>query len=114
MSDGSSESFQPQRETDKPLVRLIYMALFWFFGSVSFSLAVFLGAVQFAFQLVGSKGRDAKNEELRRFSTSLAHYVLECLFFIVYARETKPFPFSPFPQPASTSGPVAHPEPQAP
>ena len=75
------------------LTRLLYMAVFWLLGYIAFSLAIFLGAVQFVLVLVTGN----KNEELRGFSRNLIQYVWECLAFIVYVREEKPFPFGRFP-----------------
>jgi hypothetical protein len=74
-------------------MRLLYMLCFWFLGNIAFSLSVFLGVVQFVVILVSGR----KNEELRQFSRNLIQFVWECLAFIVFAREEKPFPFGKFP-----------------
>ena len=74
-------------------MRFIYMLCFWFLGNIAFSLSVFLGVVQVVVILV----RGHKNEELRQFSRNLIQFVWECLAFIVFAREEKPFPFGKFP-----------------
>lgn len=74
-------------------IRLLYMVVFWFLGNVAFSVAIFLGAIQFVVILVTG----AKNEELRSFSRNLVQYVWECLAFVIFAREDKPFPLGKFP-----------------
>jgi hypothetical protein len=73
--------------------RLLYMVAFWFLGNIAFSIAIFLGAVQFVVILVTG----GKNEELRAFSRNLVQYVWECLAFVIFAREDKPFPLGKFP-----------------
>lgn len=74
-------------------IRLLYMVVFWFLGNVAFSVAIFLGAIQFVVILVTGD----KNEELRSFSRNLVQYVWECLAFVIFAREDKPFPLDKFP-----------------
>ncbi|ABS64262.1 hypothetical protein Plav_2654 [Parvibaculum lavamentivorans DS-1] len=74
-------------------IRFLYMIAFWFLGNVAFSVAIFLGAVQFIVILVTGE----KNEELRSFSRNLIQYVWECLAFVTFAREEKPFPLGRFP-----------------
>ena len=78
-------------------MRLLYMVVFWFLGNVAFSVAIFLGAVQFVVILVTGE----KNEELRSFSRNLVQYVWECLAFVIFAREDKPFPLGKFPSVSS-------------
>lgn len=73
--------------------RLLYMLGFWFLGNVAFSLAIFLGVVQFVVILL----RGEKNEDLRGFSRNLIQYVWEALAFVVFVQDEKPFPFGKFP-----------------
>ena len=73
--------------------RLLYMIAFWFLGHVAFSVAIFLAALQFVVVLITGE----KNEELRKFSRNLIQYVWECLAFVIFAREEKPFPLGRFP-----------------
>lgn len=101
MSDASTspDTDQPSIETDErePLwQRLLYMAGFWFLGNIAFSLSILLGAVQLIVVFLGGD----RNEELAKFSRRLITYVYECLSFIVFDRDEKPFPFGPFPDKA--------------
>ena len=74
-------------------IRFLYMIAFWFLGNPAFSVAIFLGALQFVVVLITAD----KNEELRKFSRNLIQYVWECLAFVIFAREEKPFPLGRFP-----------------
>lgn len=74
-------------------IRLLYMIGYWFLGNVAFSVAIFLGALQFVVVLITGN----KNEELRSFSRNLIQYVWECLAFVIFARDEKPFPLGRFP-----------------
>ena len=74
-------------------IRLLYMIGYWFLGNVAFSVAIFLGALQFVVVLITGN----KNEELRSFSRNLIQYVWECLAFVIFARDDKPFPLGRFP-----------------
>ncbi|MEQ9146460.1 MAG: DUF4389 domain-containing protein [Parvibaculaceae bacterium] len=102
MSDASASQgpeAKPQAEIEQeekePLwQRLLYMAGFWFLGNIAFSLSILLGAVQLVVVFLSG----SRNEELYGFSRRLIAYVFECLSFIVFDREDKPFPFGPFPE----------------
>ncbi len=103
MSDAStsSEPDAPRPETvtidqeeQEPLwQRLLYMAGFWFLGNIAFSLSILLGAVQLIVVFLSG----GKNEELLSFSRRLIAYVFECLSFITFDCDDKPFPFGAFP-----------------
>lgn len=102
MSDTSTDSGTPSGDdagsdvssARKELgIRLLYMIAFWFLGHVAFSVAIFLAALQFVVVLITGE----KNEELRKFSRNLIQYVWECLAFVIFAREEKPFPLGRFP-----------------
>ncbi|KAB7739223.1 DUF4389 domain-containing protein [Parvibaculum sedimenti] len=92
MSDTSSAPSEVTAQ--EPLwLRFIYMIAYALLAHVAFSLALFLGVVQ----LVVILATKEKNEELRNFSRNLVQYVGECLSFVIFAREEKPFPFGKFP-----------------
>lgn len=92
-AETGSGSFE--KDEQEPLwQRLLYMIGFWFLGNISFSLSILLGAVQLVVVFLGG----SRNEELAKFSRRLIEYVYECLSFIVFDREEKPFPFGPFPE----------------
>lgn len=91
MSDTSASSDITEQE---PIwLRFVYMIVFGFLAHVAFSLSLFLGVVQ----LVVILATKEKNEELRGFSRNLVHYVGDCLAYIVFARDEKPFPLGRFP-----------------
>jgi hypothetical protein len=98
-SDGGPENAQTAYDSDNPSerkelwIRFLYMIAFWFLGNIAFSVAIFLGALQFVVVLITG----SKNEELRGFSRNLIQYVWECLAFVIFAREEKPFPLGRFP-----------------
>jgi len=73
--------------------RLIYMLVFWLLGYVAFCISIFLAAVQLILLAV----KKEKNEELLGFTRNLIQYVWECLAYIIFARDEKPFPFGKFP-----------------
>ena len=84
----------PKDDVNEPLwQRLLYMLGFWFLGNIAFSVAILLGGIQFI--VIFLKGD--KNAELARFSRNLIRYVWECLAFVVFIKEDKPFPFTSFP-----------------
>jgi len=92
MSDTSSAPSDATAQ--EPLwLRFIYMIAYALLAHVAFSLALFLGVVQ----LVVILATKEKNEELRGFSRNLVQYVGECLSFVIFAREEKPFPLGKFP-----------------
>lgn len=94
-SDPSAEGTSPPKDdVNEPLwQRLLYMLGFWFLGNIAFSVAILLGGIQFIVVLL--KGE--KNAELARFSRNLIRYVWECLAFVVFVKDDKPFPFTSFP-----------------
>jgi hypothetical protein len=91
---GNSEDVKPVEQASEPLwQRLIYMLVFWLLGYVAFCLAIFLAAVQLVVLVINKK----KNEEIAAFSRNLIRYVWECLAFIIFAQDEKPFPLANFP-----------------
>lgn len=82
------------RDRKELLYRFLYMLAFWFLGNIAFSLSILTGAVQLAVILVTGK----QNEELRNFSRNLIQYVWQCLAFVTFSSEEKPFPLGSFPK----------------
>lgn len=94
-SEPSTEGMSSDTSVKEPLwLRFLYMLGFGILANIAFSLALFLGVVQIVLLLI----RKEKNEELLGFSRSLVAYVGECLNFIVFARDEKPFPLGKFPR----------------
>lgn len=94
-SEPSAEDMPNDTTVKEPLwLRFLYMLGFALLANIAFSLALFLGVVQIVLLLI----RKEKNEELLGFSRSLVAYVGECLGFIVFARDEKPFPLAKFPR----------------
>ena len=99
MSD-TSTSHEPSDEVPvdtaarEPLwLRFLYMIGFAILAHIAFSLTLFLGVVQ----IVLLASRKNLNEELIGFSRNLISYVGECLSYIVFVRDEKPFPLAKFP-----------------
>ncbi|MDO8289089.1 MAG: DUF4389 domain-containing protein [Parvibaculum sp.] len=99
MSDTSSSS-EPSIEAPKevsngePLwLRFVYMIGYGILGNIAFSLALFLGVVQIVLLLI----RKELNDEIAGFSRNLIAYVGECLSYVAFVREDKPFPLAKFP-----------------
>lgn len=94
-SEPSAEDVSSGTSVNEPLwLRFLYMLGFGLLANIAYSLALFLGVVQIVLLLI----RKEKNDELLGFSRSLVVYVGECLNFIIFAREEKPFPLAKFPR----------------
>tara|TARA_R110000868_G_scaffold73378_2_gene212890 strand:- start:6739 stop:7047 length:309 start_codon:yes stop_codon:yes gene_type:complete len=98
MSDTSthepSDEVPVEAGAGEPLwLRFAYMIGFGILAHIAFSLALFLGVVQIVLML----SRKELNEELLGFSRNLIAFVGECLSYIVFARDEKPFPLAKFP-----------------
>ncbi len=90
MSDTSASDMSAQ----EPMwLRFIYMIGFGILAHIAFSLTLFLGVVQLVVLLVTKE----KNAELLTFSRRLIAFIGECLAFIVFVRDDKPFPLGKFP-----------------
>jgi|GEM_PF-2331948 len=99
MSDTSSSS-EPSAEAPleteeaEPLwLRFVYMIGYAVLGHIAFSLALFLGVVQIVLLLI----RKEMNDEVTAFNRNLIAYVGECLSYVTFLREDKPFPLAKFP-----------------
>jgi len=74
-------------------LRLLFMIGYWFLGHLAFSVSVFLGALQFVVILI----RGEANTELKTFSGNLIQFVWQCLAYLTFNTNEKPFPLSRFP-----------------
>ena len=78
----------------KPLrVRLLYALGVGVLGYFTFNALVPLAIVQFVYYAV----HKSKNEEIAHFCENLLSYLGEVLAFMVFLKDTPPFPFAPFP-----------------
>ena len=74
--------------------RLVFMLLISIVLYVAFFITWFVIIAQFVFALI--TGND--NNNLRRLGSSLALFIRQCVSFLTYSADVKPFPFSDWPQ----------------
>lgn len=85
-------------------LRLLFMALYLVVGYFATIIAIMIGLVQAVIGFVAGES----NERLSLFTGSLNLYLYQILQFITYNSDTKPFPFSDWPdskQSSTDSGP---------
>lgn len=75
-------------------IRLIYMLLFVFATYLSMMVFWFVVVVQFLFALITGQ----PNPHIAKFSDVLCQYIAQCLGFLSFGTEEKPFPFDDFPE----------------
>lgn len=80
--------------SSKHWLRLLYMLLFALCLQLAGLVMWVLVGLQFLFALVS--GQD--NPKLRAFGDSLSRYIYDTLQFVSYNSESKPFPFSDWPE----------------
>ena len=101
MSDTSADNMAAGQEAPRiesqskePLwQRALFMVGFWILGYLAFYLAIIMGVLQLAYAVLSRE----RNEELKRFSRAVSTYLGQCLAFITFTRDEKPFPFDKFP-----------------
>ena len=74
--------------------RLVFMLLVSMVLYIAFFVTWFVIVAQFTFALI--TGND--NDNLRRLGGSLALFIRQCVSFLTYSNNIKPFPFSDWPQ----------------
>ena len=74
-------------------VRGIYILLFAFFLVVARVVTGAVVVIQFLFTVFTGK----TNTNLKNFGAMLSHYVYQCLLFVTYNSDDKPFPFDDWP-----------------
>jgi hypothetical protein len=77
-----------------PVARVFYALGFAFLAWVVLWILFVLALVQFVVLAINGQ----VNEELKNISASLVQYLWELLAFVVFVRDERPFPFSPFPK----------------
>ena len=91
--------------TPFPWERLLYSIGFGIVAWCVFWVVMVLAFMQFVLVLLQSVTASVTghpSEELKRFCLMMIQYLLELLAYITFARETPPFPFSPFPSAPQT------------
>ena len=68
--------------------RLLFMLGYWMLGNIAFSIAGLLGLAQ----LIVLWGRGRRHGGLEASGTLFADYAYECIEYIVFVRDDKPFP----------------------
>lgn len=74
--------------------RLVFMLLVSVVLYIAFFITWFVIVAQFTFAL--ATGKD--NDNLRRLGESLALFIRQCVSFLTYSDDMKPFPFNDWPQ----------------
>ena len=74
--------------------RLLFLIGYWWLGAIAFWLASVLGLAQ----LIMLWGWGQKHEGLRSSSALLVRYVCDCLAYITFASDDKPFPLGALPK----------------
>jgi hypothetical protein len=77
-----------------PLVRLFYAIGFAIVAWFVLWLLLVLTAAQFAIVAINGE----VNAELKSFCANLSRYLWQLLGYIVFAKDERPFPFTPFPK----------------
>ncbi|MCY4035680.1 MAG: DUF4389 domain-containing protein [Hyphomicrobiales bacterium] len=74
--------------------RLLFMLGYWMLGCIAFSIAVLLGIAQLIVVWV----RGGRHGGLETSGNLFANYAYECLKYIVFASDEKPFPLGSLPK----------------
>jgi hypothetical protein len=77
-------------------IRGLFILLFVFLLVVARVVTGAVVVIQFLFTVFSGR----TNENLRSFGASLAQFIFQTLLFLTYNSDTKPFPFSPWPNAA--------------
>jgi hypothetical protein len=74
-------------------IRGLFILLVAFFLFVARVVTGAVVIIQFLFTVFAGE----VNDNLQRFGASLARYIYQCLLFVTYNSDNKPFPFTPWP-----------------
>ncbi|MCD4692270.1 MAG: DUF4389 domain-containing protein [Calditrichales bacterium] len=80
-------------QTDNQWIRLLYMILFLFILKVMIVITFFSAIIQFIYKLINKKSE----KSLLKLGSNLGEYLKQVIEFLLYKTETKPFPFSDWP-----------------
>ena len=94
MQHENAKEINANREADPHWARLLFMILYYFLGSAAFCAAGLLGLVL----LIMNWTRNKRHEGLESFAALLARYACDCLRYIVFASDAKPFPLGSLPR----------------
>ena len=81
-------------KSEKQWLRGLFMILFLVVYEIAEMVLVAVTLVQFLFSIITG----SNNANLRQFGDSLAQFAQQTIAFLTYNSETKPFPFSDWPQ----------------
>ncbi len=80
-------------QTENQWIRLLYMILFLFILKVMIVITFFSAIIQFIYKLINKKSE----KSLLKLGSNLGEYLKQVIEFLLYKTETKPFPFSDWP-----------------
>lgn len=80
-------------DEDPTLLRIIYVALFYFVFALSEFLVIFIAIFQSLYVLIAGEPQ----QDVRRFGGTLGRYVDSIISYISWNSNEKPFPFSDWP-----------------
>ncbi|MCY4032213.1 MAG: DUF4389 domain-containing protein [Hyphomicrobiales bacterium] len=81
-----------ETSNDPLWARLLFMLGYWLLGSIAFSIAGLLGLAQLIVLWV----RGGRHGGLQASGNLFADYAYECLEYIIFAKDDKPFPLGSF------------------
>lgn len=94
MSQPTQEpTVQPQSNVQKKVLKALFFILFYFISYAVWGLSIGISIFQYFCALVLKE----PNQYLLDFSKNLNLYLFDIVRFISFNTETKPFPFSPWP-----------------
>ena len=86
---------ESEPEKDSLLLTVLYMVLFYFIFAVAGYVLIALGVIQVVVRVLSG----SPNAELQRFGASFGRYLGQIVHYIAMHTDTKPYPFSTWPQP---------------
>ncbi len=93
MSAQNKPHLQNDSHPKEKLLKALYLILFYFIGYATWILTVAISIFQFFYSILLKN----PNQNLLDFGKNLNQYLYEITRFISLNTETKPYPFSPWP-----------------